>query len=24
VGADSDGFDITAAAQILYIPMQTE
>ena len=24
VGTDSDGFDITAAAQILYIPMQTE
>mgnify|MGYP003550882133 CR=1 FL=1 len=24
VGADSEGFDITAAAQILYIPMQTE
>ena len=24
VGADLDGFDITAAAQILYIPLQTE
>ena len=24
VGPDLDGFDITAAAQILYIPMQTE
>ena len=24
IGADLDGFDITAAANILYIPMQTE